>query len=51
MRDAALLKMGSSRAVNLAAHGEPSPEEVAAAHAIGTAEATPSWTATSARRS
>ena len=38
IRDAVLLEMDSSRAMNLAAHGEPSPEEVAAARAVGTAE-------------
>ena len=35
---AALLEMGSSRAVNLAAHAEPTPEEIAAARAVGPAE-------------
>ena len=38
MRDAALLEMDSSRAVNLAARAEPTPEEIAAARAVGPAE-------------
>ena len=38
-RDAALLEMGSSRAMNLAAYAEPSLEEIAAAYAFGIAKA------------
>lgn len=39
LRDMALLEMGSSRAMNLAAYGEPSLEEVAAAYAFGIVKA------------
>lgn len=39
LRDMALLEMGCARAMNLAAYGKPSLEELAAAYAFGIAKA------------